>query len=119
MNPGYFFIGFLPLLALAGFFGAWLERGRVHRKAQLSIERADPGYRASGKAYVARIIPDDRLPEVYTYIIDDISQIPDDSHRRIAARRLDNVITFWCNCRYGVGRWIVKEDIYSPAHVDE
>lgn len=119
MNPGYLFIGFLPVLALVGFIGAWLERRKNHRKGQLIIERTDPGYRESGKTYVARVVPDSRSPEEHKYFIDDISQISDPFHQKIAAKELDKIITFWCNCRYGAGRWTVEEDIYSPAHVDE
>lgn len=119
MNPGVLFILFFAILGFVGFAGALVERRRSRFKAQLIIEQEDPGYRASGKTYVARIVPDKALDEEYKYFIDDISQIPNDFHRRIAAKELDKIITFWCNCRYGANRWTVEEDIYSPAHVDE
>lgn len=119
MNPGVLFILFFAILGFVGFAGALVERRRVRRNGQLIIEQEDPGYRASGKTYVARIVPDVALDEEHKYFIEDISQIPDAFHRRIAAKELDKIITFWCNCRYGANRWTVEEDIYSPAHVDE
>jgi hypothetical protein len=51
---------------------------------------------------VARIVPDGALDEEHKYFIDDISQIPNSFHRRIAAKELDKIITFWCNCRFTV-----------------
>lgn len=119
MNPGHLFIFFLPLLGIVALAGAMYERRRIRRNGQFIIEQEDPGYRASGKTYVARIVPDVALDEEHKYFIDDISQIPDAFHRRIAAKELDKVITFWCNCRYGANRWTVEEDVYAPAHVDE
>lgn len=119
MNPGYLFIFFLPVLATAGFIGSLVERSRIRRNGQLLIEKTDPGYRESGKPYVVSITSDQTGDEVFKYFIEDVSQIPDNVHRGIAARELDKVITFWCNCRYGANRWTVEEDVYAPAHVDE
>lgn len=119
MNPSVLFVFFFVILGFVGFAGALVERSRAKFKAQLIIEQEDPGYRASGKTYVARIVPDKALAEEYKYFIDDISQIPNDFHRRIAAEQLDKIITFWCNCRYGANRWTVEEDVYAPDHIDE